>query len=207
MEIVQSLRCLGPCSVAELASMVERPADLLYRQLEILERAGFVRQTGTRKRGRHTERLYDVTADDFRLSFSDLRKESQGATLAHTAKVFSTAAYKEVAAAIRAGEVNLGEGQNMVLNYELCWLTPEQFQAARALLYQVKQLIDAARPLRQGRPFVFVSIATPRTRKVRRTRTSKGSSRGAGVLGSGPNVGPSAGPKAGPRSKAVSSKK
>lgn len=180
MEIVQSLRCLGPCSVAELAAMVERPADLLYRQLELLARAGFVRQTGTRKRGRHTERLYDVTADDFRLSFTDLRKDQQAAGLAHTAKVFSGAAYKEVLAAIRAGEVVLGEGQNLVLNYELCWLTPQQFQAARELLYQVKQLIDEARPLRQGRPFVFVTIATPRTRKVRRSRDKKAPGRSKG---------------------------
>lgn len=153
--------------------MVDRPADLLYRQLEILAKAGFVEQTGVRKRGRHTERLYDVTADDFALAFKDLRDQPQAGALIDTARIVSSAAHREIVASVKAGEVVLGDGQNLLLNYELTWLTPEQFQAARALLYQVKQLVDAARPQRRGRPFVLVWMATPRTRRARRSRSSK----------------------------------
>jgi predicted transcriptional regulator len=168
LEIVQALRCIGPCAVAELAAMVDRPADLLYRQLVLLEKAEFVTQAGTRKRGRHSERLYDVTADDFALGFRDLTDETSSRTLTQTVRTFCHAGAKEVEASIKAGAIKLGDGQNMVVNYELSWLTPEQFQDARALLYQVKQLLDAARPKRQGRPFVFVSVATPLTRRTKR---------------------------------------
>lgn len=177
LEIIQALRCVGPCSVAELATMVGRPADLLYRQLVKLEKAGFVVQPGTRKRGRHAERLYDVTAQDFAMAFRDLSTESSARGLSETARSFCNAAAKEVQTSSKTGNLILGEGQNFILNYEMSWLAPAQFQAARALLYQVKQLLDQARTQRAGRPFVCVTVLTPVTRRARRAGAKTGGSK------------------------------
>ena len=48
-EIAEALRLLGPCSMAELAAAIDRPADSLYQHLELLQKAGFVVQAGFRK--------------------------------------------------------------------------------------------------------------------------------------------------------------
>ncbi len=167
-ELVQGLRCLGPCSAAELARMLDRPADTLYRHLEAMKVAGFVVETGERKKGRHHERLFDLTADDFAIDFSDMSSPEGRQAVALTADVFLGSVAKMVAESAEANELVLpNPDPNFVLNYELSWLTPEDFKRARALMYQLKLLMDGARPKRAGRLYASITVLTPVTRKKR----------------------------------------
>lgn len=167
-EILQALRCLGPSSVGELGEMVDRPADTLYRHLEILERAGFVRSCGLRVRGRHRERLYDNVAEDFALDLESLRDAAARRTLSDTAKVFSATAARAISDAAAAGElIAPTEHRNFVVNYELTRLTPKDFKRARELSFQLKQLLDRARAKRAGRLYAAVVILSPVVRKQR----------------------------------------
>lgn len=86
LEIAEMLRCIAPCSVAELAEALHRPADTLYRQLEQLEQSGFVRRVGYRKVGRHAEQLVDLTASDFIIDFDEGDALASGTAVAATAK-------------------------------------------------------------------------------------------------------------------------
>jgi GNAT superfamily N-acetyltransferase/DNA-binding transcriptional ArsR family regulator len=62
-------RLLGrPRSVAELATELGLPADRLYYHLNRLVEHGLARQSGTRSRGRHTERLFERTSTHIRFA-------------------------------------------------------------------------------------------------------------------------------------------
>jgi GNAT superfamily N-acetyltransferase/DNA-binding transcriptional ArsR family regulator len=55
-------------SIPQLAAEVGMPADRLYYHVHRLADAGLVEETGTRRSGRHTERLYARTAERIRFS-------------------------------------------------------------------------------------------------------------------------------------------
>ena len=61
LEIVDILADAGTLSVAELAAVLERPADALYFHLRALLRAGLVRRTGFRYRGRRKRRSFGLS--------------------------------------------------------------------------------------------------------------------------------------------------
>lgn len=169
MEILQALRCLGPASVAELATLVDRPADLLYRQLEKLKGAGIVVESGVRKRNRHAERLFDVAADDFAIDFDGLQGEPETAAIVETGRSFCTGAQRALEDSATAGALRIkGDDRNFVVNYELSWLTPEAFKRVRGLMYQVKQVMDESRGRGEGTLYVSVTVLAPVTRRRRR---------------------------------------
>lgn len=168
-ELVQALRCIGPCSVSDLARAVGRPSDLLYRHLGLLERAGFVVQSGARKRGRHVERLVDVTADDFALGLQQLSNKVEQDTVIQTARAFLGTTRKTIEHSARRGALVLDSPQrNFILNYELTRLTPAQFREARALVGRLKQIMDDARASAEGELFASVVVITPVVRSSRR---------------------------------------
>lgn len=178
-EIAQALRCIGPCSAADLATMVDRPADVLYRHLDQLKKAGFVSEVGTRKRGRHHERLFDVTADDFAIDFAGASSDEEREALISTARSFLGTMIKSFEYAANTGNIVLGQAdrgsivkaeRNFVINYELSRLPPEKFRKARALMYELKLLMDEARTEAEGPLYASVTVLCPVTRPQRRKK-------------------------------------
>lgn len=168
-EIAQALRCIGPCSASQLAQMVDRPADTLYRHIDQLKRAGFVIETGERKRGRHVERLFDVAADDFAMDFAEITRGEGRASVQKTARAFLGTVSKTVGDSLEAGALEMREAErNFVMNYELSRLTPERFKKARALMYQIKVLMDESRTRDEGALYCTLTVMCPVTRSRRR---------------------------------------
>ena len=81
-EIVDILADAGTLSVAELAAVLERPADALYFHLRALLRAGLVRHTGFRYRGRRKEALFRTIAPDLWLQYQPRREPNRRAVTA-----------------------------------------------------------------------------------------------------------------------------
>lgn len=176
-EIVQGLRCIGPCSAAELGRLLDRPPDTLYRHLERLKIAGYVVECGARRKPRHRERLYDITAHDFAMDFVDFATPDGQEGVTRTARAFMTNVVSVIGRSAAAGRlIPPKPDPNFVLNYEFGWLTPEDFKKARAILYQLKVLMDDARTRRQGSLYTAVTVLCPETRTRRaesRTPRSK----------------------------------
>lgn len=170
-EVAEALRIFGPCSVAEVAAALDRPADTLYRHIDALREAGFVRETGFRKNGRHTEQLFDVVADDFVVEFKDNTRKfgsPEGRAIVQTAESFAKTIVKAVKTSADAGELEFEERtRNISINYELSWLTHEQYQEIRGLIRRLKEVMDAGKRRREGRLYMTLAIATPVTRKRR----------------------------------------
>ncbi len=165
-EITEALRLLGPCSIADVAAAIDRPADTLYAHIKLLIRAGFIAESGYRKNGRHIEQLIDVVADDFVVEFKDNTGKAENQAIVATANSFLSAAARAVrdSAAARALEFT-PDTRNISINYELSWLTPERFQEVRALIRRLKSIMDEGKSKREGRLYLTLAIATPVTRK------------------------------------------
>lgn len=184
-EIAEAIRLLGPCSISEVAALLDRPADSLYRHIDLLVAAGFVREAGVRKGDRNIERLVDVVADDFHVEFASSTGAPENNAIVQTASSFLGAMGRAVRDSAAARQlVFTSENRNISINYELSWLTPERFQEVRALIRRLKQIMDEGKKSRQGRLYVSLAMACPVTRKrgagtrtgsSRRTPTSAGS--------------------------------
>jgi len=177
LEIAEGLRCIGPCSVAELAALLDRPADTLYRHLELLQEAGFVVSAGYRKRGRHVEQLVALAADDIYIAFDPAASHDGNDATLQTARGFMRATERAVRDSAQAGQLVVGGPDgNVTVNYELGWLTDEAYREIRGLVHRIKAIMDQGKRRREGRLFLSLAIVTPVTRKPRRTRREESAS-------------------------------
>jgi DNA-binding transcriptional ArsR family regulator len=165
-EIVEALRLLGPCSLAEIGDAIDRPADSLYKHLQLLQQAGYVVQAGFRKGSRNVEQLVDVVADDFMIDFHDGTGAAENKAIITTANSFLKAMGRAVRDSAKARQLDFRpDKRNIAINYELSWLTPEAFQEVRELVRQLKQLMDDGKKRRAGRLYLSLVVATPVTRR------------------------------------------
>jgi DNA-binding transcriptional ArsR family regulator len=165
-EVAEALRLAGPCSVAEIALIIDRPADTLYRHIDALRKAGFVAEAGLRKKGRTAEQLFDMVAADFVPDFSHSSVLLENRITHSTAATLLKAMERTVrdAAAARA-IVARQPGRNTSMSYELGWLTPAMYQEVRALIGRLKVLMDESKKTRTGRLYMTLAIACPVVRK------------------------------------------
>ncbi len=190
-EIAEALRLLGPCSVAEIATVIDRPADTLYRHIEALRKAGFVREAGLRKVGRNAEQTFDVVAEDFVIDFTGQAGRAENQAIARTANSFLKAMSRAVRDTAQVGGLDpRAETRNISINYELSWLTPEKFQEVRDLIRRLKALMDDGKRRREGRLYMTLAIACPVTRKRGAGGRPAGRPRRK-AAGAGPNEPPS----------------
>lgn len=165
-EILEALRLLGPCSVAEIATALDRPADSLYRHIDLLESVGVVVETGFRKSGRNAERIIDVTAHDFGIDFRDRAGAAENKAIVDTVTSFSKAITRAVRDSAAARQLDFSaDSRNISVNYELGWLTPERFAEVRALIRRLKEIMDEGKRSRSGKLYMTLAVATPVTRR------------------------------------------
>ena len=149
-EVSEAFRCIGPCGIADVALLLDRPADSLYRHVKALVKAGFVVTTGSRKVGRRSERLYDVVADDFAPDFGrplaagdSATRKAEREAITVMADGFLKTARRAIRDASLAGELEMAEpGRNFTVRFELGWLTPGEFRQLRELVTKMKQVMD-----------------------------------------------------------------
>lgn len=173
IEIVEAMRMLAPCAIAEIAAVLDRPADTLYRHVEKLVDAGLVVTAGVRRSGRRFEQVYDLVADDFTFGFKDGSGRAANRAFEECAQSFLKSTGRAVRDSAAAGQLVASDDErNLVINYELGWLTPEGFTELRALMLRAKAIMDEGKRRREGRLFLALMIATPVTRKRGARRTA-----------------------------------
>jgi len=165
-EVMDALRLQGPCSIADLARALDRPADTLYRHVHLLREAGFVRDMGYRKGGRNNELLIDVTASDYLLDFRDSNDEVQNLAIVDTVNSFTGAIQRATRDSARARQLVFDDdGRNLTISYEVSWLTPGRFRQVRALVARLRRLMKSGHGSREGRLYMSLAVAVPVTRK------------------------------------------
>lgn len=70
LEILGLFISEDPLAISDMAPMMNRTAGSLYHHVRILEEAGFLKQSGTRPKGKRHEALYRPTASRFEFDTS-----------------------------------------------------------------------------------------------------------------------------------------
>jgi hypothetical protein len=167
-EIVESMQKLGPCSIAEVARDIGRPADGLYRHVAVLVASGFLLEIGERDARRNVGRRYDAAADDF-LAPRVSRRASADArdTIVRTAEALAKSSIRVLRASARAGRIHCEhDARNFVVMHVVSWLTPAQFKEVRTLVIRMARVLERGRVARVGDPYEVFAIAAPVTRRA-----------------------------------------
>jgi len=173
VEIAEFLRCNGEATIGELARMMCRSPEALYRHMDILVKAGLVVQTGYRKKGRHVERVFDLPADDYFLVFKDHGTREDNQVVVDTMGCFSRVLDRTVkrAAAARLFDFD-AKPRNVLIRYEMSWLKREQVVELHSLVARVKEIMDDGRKDRTGTMYRWMAVLCPFAEKIAKTRTS-----------------------------------
>lgn len=195
-QIMETMRYLAPCAIAELAAAVGRHPVALYRHVRVLKDAGFLVSVGFRKQGRQTSEVFDLVADDFRIDFSRspgeraardgtprirrkrVRPDDAGTrAVDRTVRLFLREAESCYRSSSAAGEIEArSPGVNFALSFDYTWLTPESFQKARAALVEYLSILAREREKREGRVYCSLMMLQPVTARRRRSASAQSSS-------------------------------
>lgn len=162
-EIMESLRMLGPCSIADVARQLDRPADALYRHFEKIVATGVVVARGTRRAGRRTERVYDIVADDIGARFGKADRAAANDAYLTTAKTILSITGRTFRDAAAAGELvglGLDKACTMRAFFEHVWLTPADFEELNGIFRQLNTFLNSKKTRGADTRLQLVSVLT-----------------------------------------------
>ena len=148
-EIVDTAQALGPCSVADLARELGRPADTLYYHVRALLRVKLLEEAGERGSGREREALYATPSPDRGLSLVyDLEDPENAAAVTRVVGGMLRATQRGFAAAYRPGAaVTEGPRRNLWAARVEGWLADADVEEVNRLLERLRSIVDRPRPL------------------------------------------------------------
>jgi len=168
-EILETLRMLGPCGIADVARHLDRPADSLYRHFEKLVATGVVIETGTRSTGRRIERVYDLIADDLGARFrtSSVRAVNDAyLTTAKTILKMSARTFRDAAAAGELVGLGLDKPCSTRAFFEHVWLTAADFEKLNTLFGTLNTFLNSKKTRAADTRLHLVSVlAAPIVRR------------------------------------------
>lgn len=165
IEIIEVMRSVAPCSVAELARALDRPADALYHHLRKLREAGLVRQVESRRVGKQTEAVLDLVAE--RMAFDhDVQTGRNVHLYVRVASALLTIVERGYFGALRRAGLELhGPQKDVWGRVEMAWLGPEQLARVNEHLNAVVAIMAEGRARPSGRLMYFLPFVFPATRR------------------------------------------
>jgi len=162
------MRLIAPCSIAEIAAAIDRPADTLYRHVDKLRKIGVVVDVGVRRAGRRFEQVFDLAGDDFRPQFRDSSARTANKMFELSTRSIAKILLRTTRDAAAAEQIVYGPVErNASVKFEHAWLTPEEFVQLRELFLGIKRFMDARKSRREGRLYLAAFAAVPVHRKRR----------------------------------------
>ncbi|RMH04964.1 MAG: ArsR family transcriptional regulator [Planctomycetota bacterium] len=157
LEILEFLLSAAPCTVAELATVMDTAADGLYHHLRILRGAGLVREVGRTEVGGRSVPVFDVVARE--LDFLDSVDPER---LVALWRCLGRRATRLLAAAFPDGRRRLS------LRSDFGWLDAEGVEKVRKHLLHIHRIFAEGRQSRRGRLYSLTHLLAP----IRRSRRS-----------------------------------
>lgn len=160
-EILQLLASRAPCSLAELALLLDCPPDGLYHHVKRLLAAGLIRETGRRAVGTRVESLYDLAADRLRLDV-DIPAARNAPRLLRLFTTLLDRAAEHLGRAIASRAARIEEPFPDTLAESMTvWLDDDDLARLHQHLDAIRRLLDSRRSLRKGRLMSLTTVLTP----------------------------------------------
>lgn len=173
-EIIEAMRGLAPCSVAEIAEALDRPADTLYPHLRRLIAIGVVVEVGQHSGKTRPSKVFDLVADDFRPSFRGTGAAAMAEAIDQSVRSMAGIVTRASRKAAASGRFTYDEHfKNVVSKLENAWLAPAELEYVNARLLSVKRYLDARKGRRAGELYLAAFFVMPVVRKrgARATRS------------------------------------
>jgi DNA-binding transcriptional ArsR family regulator len=162
-EIIDVVELLGPLTVAEIASVLGRPADSLYYHVRKLLRVGLLVERETRRtRGRESA-VYDVRGRPMPLRYGDGQRGHIQALIKSIAGMLRLAE-RDFRAAFGAGLVrSSGRRRNVVHSRALGWYTDQEIHRMRSRIQDViAEFRESSRHRdEEKRPYALTTVMVP----------------------------------------------
>ena len=141
-EIVDAITANGPCSAAEIAKNLGKPADGLYYHLKSLLKAGLIVVAGERETSRRDEMLYElpVKASDYRIRY-DPHDPANVQAVNRVVKSMTAIAARDFSGGLVPGLAKCsGDDRNIWAARMVGWLSREERKEVKALLARLQLL-------------------------------------------------------------------
>jgi predicted transcriptional regulator len=181
-EILEQMRSAAPCSVAELARQMDRPADGLYHHLRKLVDSGLIREVGQRPVGKQVEAIYDLAFDKMIFDVNPVTGRNVEAMRRLNGALLRLCGRVVDAAMSNHEMVSGGQGQNTWSRLDTTWLTPESLAEVNEHLAAIRRLMVEGNQQREGQLITIGTFGGPALRPrradgVKPDREARGNSR------------------------------
>jgi DNA-binding transcriptional ArsR family regulator len=160
--LIDTLEASGPCSVAELAELVGRPADSLYYHLRILQKVKLVHETVDQLADGRAGTIIDVVGRPIRIRYDPSNRRGV-ATIVKAAEGMLRAALRGFRRGFRMPGVCVkGRGRELWASRSTPWLTPEELAEVNSQIERLLAIVARARGSRPGsRPYELTFVLSP----------------------------------------------
>ncbi|HET9253289.1 MAG TPA: helix-turn-helix domain-containing protein [Candidatus Eisenbacteria bacterium] len=165
-EILDLLARTGAAQVAEIASLLGRPADSLYYHLRELERVGLVVSSRARANGSRGEMLFRAAQREPTL-FHDVSSPSNTSAVESIVASMLRLGIRDFRnASASDGVCTHGPRRELWALRVTGWLDPSQVAEINRRIHDLKDAV--ARPRSRGKLYAITILLTPLTHRTRR---------------------------------------
>ncbi|HEX6751012.1 MAG TPA: helix-turn-helix domain-containing protein [Longimicrobium sp.] len=158
--IVDALEAIGPCTVAELAEVLDHPADGLYYHLRLLKACGLVAGE-TRPGATRPQAVFDVAGRPTELRYSATDR-AQVAAVVRLVGGMLREALRLFRRGFRPGAVLQGPRRTLWAGRRTAWLSAEELEEVNARIQQVVGYLSERRGRTpDGRLYAFTFVVSP----------------------------------------------
>ncbi len=151
--VLEILVAFGPMPVREIAARLGRSATLIHHHVGILFRGGLLREHATEKRGKHVERIYAVTTEDWRYDF-ETHPEAMAKGMIRIARIWGRHAERLLTKALKKNrKFTLSMQRFLTTRAETGHLSEQAAQSVRDHLGAIRRIFEQERRREGGTPF------------------------------------------------------
>jgi predicted transcriptional regulator len=151
--VLEMLVAFGPMPVREIAERMGRSATLIHHHVGILYRGGLLREHEREKRGKHVERIFALTTEDWRYDF-ETHPEVMAAGMIRIARIWGRHAERLLTKALKKNrKFSISMQRFLTTRAETGHLSEQAAQSVRDHLTAIRRIFEQERRRDGGTPF------------------------------------------------------
>ena len=161
--IVDALEAVGPASVAELAEVLDAPADGLYYHLRILKRRGLVVEQPRSARDGRPQATFDVAGRPTLIRYTP-HSPQRNAAIAQVVGSMLRSALRAFRRSLGPDAVVEGPRRSLWAGRRTARLTPDGLQEVNSLIGRLTEVLEEGRGRNEGQLYSFTFALSPLAR-------------------------------------------
>jgi hypothetical protein len=151
--VLETIVAFGPMPIREIASKMGKSATLIHHHVGILFRGGLLLEHAREKRGKHVERIFAVTTEDWRYDF-ETNPDVMAAGMLRIARTWGKHAERLLTKALKKNRrFTIPMRRFLTVRAETGYLSEQAAQSVRDHLTAIRRIFEQERTRTGGAPF------------------------------------------------------